>query len=83
MSRGRKTAAILSRPKPAAHHARHDQAAGDCVWGLAVLSCTNVRARGGMVDALASGASERKLVGVQLPPRARYFFSDFLLSGFS
>ena len=30
-----------------------------------------MRAGGGMVDALASGASVRKGVGVRIPPRAR------------
>ncbi len=30
----------------------------------------SVRASGGMADALASGASVRKDVGVQVPPRA-------------
>jgi hypothetical protein len=32
----------------------------------------SVRASGGMADALASGASVRKDVGVQVPPRALF-----------
>ena len=33
-----------------------------------------VRASGEMADALASGASDRKVVGVQVPPRAQMIF---------
>jgi hypothetical protein len=39
---------------------------GPC-WSLLL---TSVCASGGMADALASGASVRKDVGVQVPPRA-------------
>jgi hypothetical protein len=40
-----------------------------------------LRASGGTADALASGASVRKGVGVQIPPRARNRKNPGLLTG--
>ena len=58
-------------------------------WKRAVTQWKKLRASGGTADALASGASIRKGVGVQIPPRAReknnpglvsgYFFTYFLM----
>jgi len=39
-----------------------------------------LRASGGMADALASGASVRKDVGVQVPPRAQEVFRPYGIS---
>ncbi len=39
---------------------------------LWLLALSGTRASGGMADALASGASARKGVGVQVPPRAHF-----------